>query len=61
MLEWGLDPNQVSEEAFLKARDRFLQGRIERDPLGAPVPSAVRPARLAVAEFVADQRDGSAV
>lgn len=29
MVDWGLDPNEVSEEAFLKARDRFLRGRIE--------------------------------
>ena len=31
MSAWGLDPNRVSEEAYLKARDRSIQGRIEAE------------------------------
>lgn len=28
MLDWGINPEEVSEEAYLKARDQFLAGTI---------------------------------
>jgi len=37
--DWGLDPNAVSEEAFLKARNLFISGRIESEEV---VPLALR-------------------
>jgi len=34
MLDWHLDPKEISDEAFLKARDRLIQGRIEMEAGG---------------------------
>jgi hypothetical protein len=64
MVDWGLDPNEVSEEAFLKARDRFLRGRIELEdviPLVRRFQAQYDQRDIAIAESVAEQRDGSTV
>ena len=63
MLDWGLDPAEISEEAFLKARDRFIQGRIEVEdvvPLAKRYQAEYNARDLAIGELVADEQSGSA-